>query len=89
MTTHIIRQSSKDEVLELAKAVEAIKIEYENWGLMNTPREVEKQVEARARGAIIRSRLATAKQEYEAAFADWERAGFEETFTRGFVSPRP
>ena len=87
MTTYTIRQASKDEVFELAKAMEAIKIEYENWGAMNTPSDIEKQVEARARGAIIRSRLDKAKKEYDAAFFDWERDGFKDIFTRGFIAP--
>lgn len=61
--------------------METIKLEYENWGAMNTPTEIEKQVEARGRGAIIRSRLATATRAYEKAFSEWERDGCGETFT--------
>ena len=81
MVTILLETRSKDYVVEKAKAMEAIRIEYENWGLMNTPTDVEKQVESRARGAIIRSRLATARKEYEKAFAEWESDGCGETYT--------
>jgi len=80
MAIIVYTHKSKNDVFELAKAKECMRIELDSFGAMNTPTEVEKQVEARARGAIMRSKLATATKEYERAFAQWERYGFQDTF---------
>ena len=84
MTTYTITFHNKASVLKLATELQELEMalgEIESEGIQNWDYKVpgsyaEAHLDYRVKRCIATSKIKTARERYEAAFADWERDGF-------------